>query len=54
MYSTRSLSATFGAEVLDFQLTGDPDGADVIAIGELWSEHNYYCFGINLLMKLRW
>ncbi len=44
MYSTRSLSATFGAEVLDFQLTGDPDGADVIAVRELWSEHKLLLF----------
>ena len=44
MYSTRSLSATFGAEVLDFQLTDDPDGADVIAIRELWSEHKLLLF----------
>ena len=44
MYSTRSLSATFGAEVLDFQLTGEPDGADIVAIRELWSEHKLLLF----------
>ena len=44
MLATRSLSATFGAEILDFQLTGDPGGADIIAIRELWAEHKLLLF----------
>ena len=39
MYATRSLSATFGAEVLDFRLSGTPEGQDIIAIKKLWAEH---------------
>ena len=29
MYATRPLSPTFGAEVLDFQLSGTPEGDDI-------------------------
>ena len=44
MTATRPLGATFGAEVLDFQLSGNPDGADVIAVRELWAEHKLLLF----------
>ena len=40
MYGTRSLGASFGAEVLEFQLSGTPSEADISAIRELWGEHN--------------
>ena len=44
MYATRPLSSTFGAEILDFQLTGDPDIEDTQAIKELWAEHKLLLF----------
>ena len=44
MFATRSLSTTFGAEVLDFQLTGKPLGEDIIAIRALWAEHKLLLF----------
>lgn len=44
MYATRPLSPTFGAEVLDCQLSGSPSGRDVIAIRELWAEHKLLLF----------
>ena len=44
MYATRSLSHTFGAEVLDCQLSGSPSGQDIIAIRELWAEHKLLLF----------
>ena len=44
MYATRSLSPTFGAEVLDCQLSGSPSGPGVIAIRELWAEHKLLLF----------
>ena len=44
MYATRSLSPTFGVEVLDCQLSGSPSGKDVIAIRELWAEHKLLLF----------
>ena len=44
MYATRSLSPTFGVEVLDCQLSGSPSGTDVIEIRELWAEHKLLLF----------
>ena len=44
MYATRSLSATFGAEVLEFQLTENPLSEDIVAIRELWAEHKLLLF----------
>ena len=44
MFATRSLSTTFGAEVLDFQLTEKPLGEDIIAIRALWAEHKLLLF----------
>ena len=44
MYATRSLSSTFGAEVLDFQLSEKPLGEDIIAIRALWAEHKLLLF----------
>lgn len=44
MHATRQLSSTFGAEVLDFQLTGNPDSEDTRAIKELWAEHKLLLF----------
>ena len=44
MYATRPLSRTFGAEVLDFQLTGDPCSEDTRAVKELWAEHKLLLF----------
>lgn len=44
MYATRSLSTTFGAEVLEFQLTENPLSEDIVAIRELWAEHKLLLF----------
>ena len=44
MYATRPLSKSFGAEVLDFQLSGTPSGEDIIAIRKLWAEHKLLLF----------
>ncbi len=44
MYATRPLTPTFGAEILDFQLTGNPDSEDTRAIKELWAEHKLLLF----------
>ena len=44
MHGTRSLSASFGAEVLGFQLSGTPSEADISAIRELWAEHKLLLF----------
>ena len=44
MYATRPLSHTFGAEVLDCQVSGSPSGQDIIAIRELWAEHKLLLF----------
>ena len=44
MYATRPLNSTFGAEILDFQLTGDPDSEDTRAIKELWAQHKLLLF----------
>ena len=44
MYGTRSLGASFGAEVLDFQLSGTPSEKDITAIRELWAEHKLLLF----------
>lgn len=44
MYAIRPLSATFGAEVLDFQLTENPSDEDTNAIRELWAEHKLLLF----------
>lgn len=44
MHATRPLSSTFGAEILDFQLTGNPDSEDTRAIKELWAEHKLLLF----------
>ena len=44
MYGTRSLGASFGAEVLDFQLSGTPSEGDIAAIRELWAEHKLLLF----------
>ena len=44
MYGTRSLGASFGAEVLGFQLSGTPSDADISAIRELWAEHKLLLF----------
>tara|TARA_B100001057_G_scaffold112876_1_gene111067 strand:+ start:1436 stop:2281 length:846 start_codon:yes stop_codon:yes gene_type:complete len=44
MYATRPLSPTFGAEIIDFELTGDPDSEDTRAIKELWAEHKLLLF----------
>ena len=44
MYGTRSLGASFGAEVLDFQLSGTPSEGDIVAIRELWAEHKLLLF----------
>ena len=44
MHATRPLGSTFGAEILDFQLTGDPDIEDTQAIKELWAEHKLLLF----------
>ena len=44
MYATRSLSTTFGAEVLEFQLTEIPLSEDIVAIRELWAEHKLLLF----------
>ena len=44
MYGTRSLGASFGAEVLDFQLSGTPSEADIAAIRGLWAEHKLLLF----------
>ena len=44
MSATRSLSTTFGAEVLDFQLTENPSDEDTSWIKELWAEHKLLLF----------
>ena len=44
MYGTYSLGASFGAEVLGFQLSGTPSEADISAIRELWAEHKLLLF----------
>lgn len=44
MHATRPLNSTFGAEILDFQLTGDPDSEDTRAIKELWAQHKLLLF----------
>ena len=44
MYATRPLSTTFGAEVLDFQLTENPSDEDTSAIKALWAEHKLLLF----------
>jgi len=44
MHATRPLSSAFGAEILDFQLTGNPDSEDTRAIKELWAEHKLLLF----------
>tara|TARA_Y100000766_G_scaffold283601_1_gene299667 strand:+ start:852 stop:1697 length:846 start_codon:yes stop_codon:yes gene_type:complete len=44
MSATRPLTSTFGAEILDFQLTGNPDSEDTRAIKELWAEHKLLLF----------
>ena len=44
MYGTRSLGASFGAEVLDFQLSATPSDADIAAIRNLWAEHKLLLF----------
>ena len=44
MVATRPLSPTFGAEVLDFQLSGTPEGDDIAEIRTLWAEHKLLLF----------
>ena len=44
MYATRPLSPNFGAEVLDFQLSGTPEGEDIAEIRALWAEHKLLLF----------
>ena len=44
MYGTRSLGASFGAEVLDFQLSGTTSEANITAVRELWAEHKLLLF----------
>ncbi|MDG2460763.1 MAG: TauD/TfdA family dioxygenase [Luminiphilus sp.] len=44
MYATRPLSVSFGAEILDFQLSDAPAGEDIIAIRKLWAEHKLLLF----------
>ena len=39
MYGTRSLGASFGAEVLEFQLSRTPSTENIAAIREMWAEH---------------
>jgi taurine dioxygenase len=40
----RPLSPTFGAELLDFQLSSAPSNEDVTAIRTLWAEHKLLLF----------
>ena len=44
MYATRPLSPNFGAEVLDFRLSGTPEGDDIAEIRALWAEHKLLLF----------
>ena len=51
MYVTRPLSTTFGAEVLDFQLTENPSDEDTSAIKALWAEHKLLLFRTSRSMR---
>ena len=44
MHGTRSLGASFGAEVLGFQLSGAPSEEDIAAIQDLLAEHKLLLF----------
>ena len=44
MFGTRSLGASFGAEVLEFQLSKTPSEADITEIQGLWAEHKLLLF----------
>ena len=44
MYGTRSLGASFGAEVLNFELSDAPSAADIAVIRGLWAEHKLLLF----------
>lgn len=44
MFATRPLSHSFGAEVMDFQLSGDASAEDIAAVRALWAEHKLLLF----------
>ena len=44
MHRTRSLGSSFGAELLDFQLSPTPSEEDIMAVRELWAEHKLLLF----------
>ena len=44
MFDTRPLSHSFGAEVMDFQLSGDASAEDIAAVRGLWAEHKLLLF----------